>query len=156
MTEKATFAAGCFWHVESTFSKVKGVVNTKVGYTGGKMKKPSYKHVCSGNTGHAESIDIEFDPKVVSYNELLEVFWKIHDPTTLNRQGADVGTQYRSAIFYHNDKQKKQAENSLKNVQKSLKNKIVTQIKKSPEFYKAEEYHQKYMEKNIIQRLFRI
>ena len=155
-TEKATFAAGCFWQVEAEFRKVKGVLNTKVGYTGGNMKNPTWENVCSDTTGHAEAIDIEFDPKVVSYNELLEVFWKIHDPTTLNRQGPDVGTQYRSAIFYHNEEQRKQALASVKKVQKYLKNKIVTEIKKAPSFYKAEEYHQKYLDKNLVQKLFRL
>ena len=155
-TEKATFAAGCFWQVETEFRKVKGVLNTKVGYTGGKMKNPTYKNVCTDTTGHAEAIDIEFDPKIVSYEKLLDVFWKIHNPTTLNRQGLDMGTQYRSAIFYHNETQKKQAEASLKKTQKNFKNKIVTEIKKAPEFYKAEEYHQKYLDKNLVQRLFRL
>lgn len=154
--EKATFAAGCFWQVEAEFRKVKGVINTKVGYTGGKMKNPTYRNVCTDTTGHAESIDIEFDSKIVSYDKLLDVFWKIHDPTTLNRQGLDMGTQYRSAIFYHNEKQKKQAEASLKKAQKNFKNRIVTEIKKAPEFYKAEEYHQKYLDKNLVQRLFRL
>ena len=149
-TETATFAAGCFWHVEEAFGKVEGVIGTMVGYTGGKMKNPTYKAVCSDETGHAEAVHIEFDPKVVSYEGLLDVFWKIHDPTQLNRQGLDVGTQYRSAIFYHNEKQKKAAIISKEKQQKKLKNKIATQIAPIKDFYKAEEYHQKYFEKNKV------
>ena len=149
-TETATFAAGCFWHVEEAFSKVKGVAGTMVGYTGGKMKNPNYKAVCSNETGHAEAVHIEFNPKVVSYEELLDVFWEIHDPTQLNRQGLDIGTQYRSAIFCHNERQKKAAIKSKEEQQKKLKGKIVTQIAPIEEFYKAEEYHQKYFEKNKI------
>ena len=149
-TETATFAAGCFWHVEEAFRKVKGVVNAMVGYTGGKMKNPTYKAVCSNETGHAEAVHIEFNPKVVSYEELLDVFWEIHDPTQLNRQGLDIGTQYRSAIFCHNERQKKAAIKSKEEQQKKLKGKIVTQIAPIEEFYKAEEYHQKYFEKNKI------
>jgi len=148
-TEKATFAAGCFWHVEEAFSKVKGVISTTVGYTGGKFKKPTYFKVCIGLTGHAESVELIFDPKKVSYKELLKVFWNIHDPTTLNRQGLDIGTQYRSAIYFHNAQQEKEAKASKQNLQKSGKHKrdIVTEIKPASEFYKAEEYHQKYLEK---------
>ena len=146
-TETATFAAGCFWHVEEAFSKVKGVAGTMVGYTGGKMKNPNYKAVCSNETGHAEAVHIEFNPKVVSYEELLDVFWQIHDPTQLNRQGLDIGTQYRSAIFYHTEEQKKIAEKSLQNEQKHHKEKIATEITKANAFYKAEEYHQKYLMK---------
>ena len=148
-TEKATFAAGCFWHVEAAFRQVKGVVSTSVGYAGGKSKKPSYFKVCTGLTGHAESVEIIFDPKKVSYKELLKVFWNIHDPTTLNRQGLDIGTQYRSAIFFHNAKQEKEAKSSKQKLQKSSKHKrdIVTEIKPTSKFYKAEEYHQKYLEK---------
>ena len=145
--EKATFAAGCFWHVEEEFRKVKGVIDTKVGYTGGNMKKPTYEKVCTDETGHAEAIEVTFDPKIVSYEELLNVFWKIHDPTQINRQGPDIGTQYRSAIFYHDEKQKKSAEKSKKEQQKNFNNKIATEIASVKDFYKAEEYHQKYMEK---------
>src|SRR3990167_9045690 len=155
-TETATFAAGCFWHVEEAFSKVKGVAGTMVGYTGGKMKNPDYRAVCSNETGHAEAVHIEFDPKQVSYEELLNIFWKIHDPTQINRQGPDVGTQYRSAIFYHNEKQKKAALKSKEEKQKKLKNRIATEIASVKDFYKAEEYHQRYTEKmknNPIKRL---
>jgi len=144
--EKATFAAGCFWGVEAAF-QVKGVVSTTVGYTGGKTENPTYEQVCTGKTGHAEAVEIVFDPTKISYSELLKIFWKIHDPTTPNKQGPDIGTQYRSAIFYHNKKQKEEAEKSKKEVQKRLKEKIVTEIIPAPTFYKAEEYHQKYFEK---------
>ena len=146
-SEKATFAAGCFWHVEETFRKIKGVVKTQVGYTGSDFKDPSYEDVCSDNTGHAEAIEIEFDSKVVSYNELLDVFWQSHDPCTLNRQGVDIGTQYRSAIFYQSEEQKKKAVASKQELQKKFSNKIVTEITKATDFYRAEEYHQKYLEK---------
>ncbi|MBI2134713.1 peptide-methionine (S)-S-oxide reductase MsrA [Candidatus Woesearchaeota archaeon] len=145
--EKATFAAGCFWHVEEVFREVKGVVDTKVGYTGGNVKNPSYEKVCTDETGHAEAIEITFDPKIVSYEELLNVFWKIHDPTQMNRQGPDIGKQYRTAIFYHNEKQKKLAEKSKKEQQKNYQDKIATEIVSLKDFYKAEEYHQRYMEK---------
>ncbi|MBI2208120.1 peptide-methionine (S)-S-oxide reductase MsrA [Candidatus Woesearchaeota archaeon] len=153
--EKATFAAGCFWHVEEAFRKVKGVTDAKVGYTGGNVEKPSYEMVCTDKTGHAEAIEITFDPKIVSYEELLNVFWKIHDPTQINRQGPDIGTRYRSAIFYHNEKQKKAAEKSKKEHQKNYQNKIATEIVSVKDFYKAEEYHQRYMEKkkNPINRI---
>ena len=145
--EKATFAAGCFWHVEEVFSKVKGVLGTKVGYTGGKEKNPSYERVCSDETGHAEAIEITYAPRIVSYEELLDIFWKIHDPTQINRQGPDIGKQYRTAIFYHNEKQKKSAEESKKERQREFNNKIATEIVPIKDFYKAEEYHQRYMEK---------
>lgn len=154
--EKATFAAGCFWHVEEVFRKVKGVVDTKVGYTGGNVKNPSYEKVCTDATGHAEAIEVTFDPKKVSYEELLEVFWKIHDPTQMNRQGPDIGKQYRTAIFYHNEKQKEAALKSKKEEQKNYQDKIATEIVSVKDFYKAEEYHQRYMEKmknNPINRL---
>jgi len=148
-TEKATFGAGCFWHVESAFRKVKGVLNTAAGYMGGTLKNPTYEEVCTDKTGHAEVVQVEFDPKQVSYEQLLDVFWKIHDPTSLNRQGPDTGTQYRSAIFYHNEEQKTAAIKSKEKLEKSGKYKkpIVTEILPSKEFYKAEEYHQKYLEK---------
>ena len=145
--EKATFAAGCFWHVEEEFRKVKGVVDTKVGYTGGSMEKPSYEMVCTDATGHAEAIEVTYDPKVISYEELLRVFWEMHDPTQINRQGPDIGTQYRSAIFYHNEKQKKAALKSKEEQQKKLRSKIATEIVSVKDFYKAEEYHQKYLMK---------
>jgi len=147
MTENATFAAGCFWHVEEAFREIKGVLNTTVGYMGGKMKNPTYEDVCSDKTGHAEAVQIEYDPKIVSYEKLLEVFWTIHDPTQKNKQGPDVGTQYRSAIFYHTEEQRKTAEKSLKEEQKKHKEKIATEITKAVTFYKAEEYHQKYLMK---------
>ena len=145
-TEKAIFAAGCFWGIQAAFDEVKGVVKTTVGYTGGTTKKPSYEDVCTDATGHAEAVMVEFDPTKVSYGRLLDTFWKIHDPTQFNKQGPDVGTQYRSAIFYYGEKQKDAAEKSLKNVQKKLKRPIATQIVEAKEFYPAEEYHQKYME----------
>ncbi len=145
--ETATFAAGCFWHVEEAFRKLKGVKSTTAGYEGGTMKNPTYEHVCSDKTGHAEVVQIEFDPKQISYEQLLETFWQIHDPTTPNRQGLDVGTQYRSAIFYHNEKQKEIAEKSLQEQEKKINKKIVTQIIPAKTFYKAEEYHQKYLMK---------
>ena len=146
-TDKATFAAGCFWGVEAAFRQIKGVVSTQVGYTGGKIDNPTYEDVCSDETGHAEAVEVTYDPSKVSYEALLDVFWKNHDPTQLNRQGPDVGTQYKSAIFYYNEKQKKAAEKSLKEKQKKYKNKIVTEIKPASKFYRAEEYHQQYLEK---------
>ncbi|MEK6942624.1 MAG: peptide-methionine (S)-S-oxide reductase MsrA [Nanoarchaeota archaeon] len=145
--EKATFAAGCFWGVEATFRNVKGVVSTRVGYTGGKTKNPSYEDVCTDETGHAEAVEVAFNPKKASYDKLLDVFWGNHDPTQLNRQGPDVGIQYRSAIFYHNDAQKKSAEKSKEAVFKKLKVRIATEIVPASEFYEAEEYHQQYLEK---------
>lgn len=147
--EKATFAAGCFWGVEAAFRQVKGVLSTAVGYTGGTTENPTYRDVCTDKTGHAEAVLVEFDPSVVSYNELLDVFWNIHDPTTLNRQGPDFGSQYRSAIFYHNEEQKVAAIASKERLEKSGKyrNSIVTEITPASEFYMAEEYHQQYLEK---------
>jgi peptide-methionine (S)-S-oxide reductase len=148
-TQKATFAAGCFWHVEAAFRQVKGVVSTQVGYTGGNTKNPSYEDVCTDETGHVEAVEMTFDPKKVSYEKLLDVFWRNHDPTQLNRQGHDVGTQYRSAIFYHDEKQKEAAVKSKEKLEKSKKYKqpIVTQIVPASAFYRAEEYHQQYLEK---------
>ena len=150
--QQATFGAGCFWHVEETFSKVKGVISTSVGFMGGTLKNPGYKDVCRGDTGHAEVVHLEFDPDIVSYEELLKVFWDIHDPTTLNRQGPDVGTQYRSVIFSHTPEQEKIAKELKEKLEKSgkFKNKIVTEISLAKEFYKAEEYHQKYFEKQKV------
>lgn len=145
--KKATFAAGCFWGVEEAFRHLKGVTSTMVGYTGGTNKNPSYEDVCNKETGHAEAVQIEFDSKKVSYEKLLKIFWKIHDPTTLNRQGPDVGSQYRSAIFYHNEEQKELAIKSKEKEQKKYKNKIVTEITEAKTFYKAEKYHQQYLEK---------
>lgn len=143
-TEKAIFSAGCFWHVQEQFDKQDGVVKTTVGYTGGTPKNPTYEQVSEGNTGHSESILVEFDPKRISYKELVEVFWMLHDPTQLNRQGPDEGEQYRSAIFYTDDKQKKVAEKSMKDEEKKRKVKFATVILPAKEFYPAEEYHQKY------------
>lgn len=149
--EIAAFGAGCFWGVQSVFDRVKGVLKTEVGYMGGDegYENVSYEMVCSGKTWHAETVKVEFNPSKISYSELLDVFWKSHDPTQLNRQGFDFGTQYRSVIFYYNDKQKKEAEMSLLKKQKELgKKKIVTEIVKARKFYRAEEYHQKYNEKH--------
>ena len=154
MTERATFGAGCFWGVEAEFRKVDGVVEAAVGYSGGTTKSPTYKDVCSGATGHAEVIEVEYDPSKVSYEELLEVFWKNHDPTTPNRQGWDVGTQYRSAIFYHSPEQKAAAQASKEKAQERFKKPIVTEITSASEFYRAEEYHQRYFEKNRLARFF--
>ncbi|MBI3991060.1 MAG: bifunctional methionine sulfoxide reductase B/A protein [Candidatus Omnitrophica bacterium] len=147
--QKATFAAGCFWGVEESFRTLKGVISTKTGYTGGTLKNPTYKDVCAGKTGHAEAVEIEFDPNTITYNELLDVFWKIHDPTSLDRQGPDIGAQYRSALFFHNKDQEAAAKSSKENLEKSgkFKNEIVTQIAPAGEFYKAEEYHQQYLRK---------
>ena len=143
----ATFAAGCFWHVEEAFRTLKGVKKTTVGYIGGKMKNPTYDAVCSDETGHAEALEVEYDEKQISYKELLKEFWKCHNPTQKNKQGPDVGTQYRSAIFYHNEEQKKEAEQSLKEEQKKYDEKIATEIVKAGTFYPAEDYHQKYLMK---------
>lgn len=147
---KATFGAGCFWHVEDLLSKTKGVKSTKVGYIGGQLPNPTYEEVCTDKTGHAEAVEIEYNPDEISYQELLDVFWNNHNPTTLNRQGSDMGIQYRSAIFYHNDEQKEIAEKSKQTLDKSgqHENPIVTQIIPAPTFYKAEEYHQKYFKKH--------
>lgn len=143
----ATFGAGCFWHVEAALRQIKGVKATAAGYAGGTMKNPTYEDVCSDVTGHAEVVQVEFDPKQVSYEELLKVFWHEHDPTQVNRQGPDVGTQYRSIIFYHSEKQKAAAEKSKQELQKKYRKPIATEIKKAPVFYKAEDYHQQYLEK---------
>jgi peptide methionine sulfoxide reductase msrA/msrB len=149
-TETAIFAAGCFWGVEEYFSRVKGVIKSESGYTGGTRKNPTYEEVCTGKTGHAESVRITFDPKVVSYERLLKHFWEIHDPTSLNKQGNDAGTQYRSSIFYTSPEQEKAAKESLEKLAKSGKyyRKIVTEILPEKEFYLAEEYHQDYLKKN--------
>jgi peptide-methionine (S)-S-oxide reductase len=149
---KATFAAGCFWGVEDAFRQVKGVTSATVGYTGGTTTSPSYKDVCSGRTGHAEAVEVEYNPDEVSYPELLAVFFQSHDPTTLNRQGPDRGTQYRSAIFFHNPEQEAAAIEAKAALEKSgiFKGPIVTQIVPAPEFYRAEEYHQRYFEKQGI------
>ena len=154
-TEKsiATFGAGCFWCTEAVFLNVKGVLKVESGYSGGKVKNPSYREVCTGETGHAEVTQITYDPKLVSFEDLLEVFWNTHDPTTLNRQGADEGTQYRSVIYYHSEEQKKLAEAYKKQLESThvFKNPIVTEISSFTEFYKAEDYHQNYYELNPTQ-----
>ena len=147
---KAMFGAGCFWGVEYNFSKLEGVKEVLSGYSGGKTSQPTYEQVCSNSTDHAEVVLIEFDESLISYKELLDSFWKKHDPTTLNRQGPDVGSQYRSAIFYFDEEQKSLAQESLNNLQQRLDRKIVTEITKADTFWKAEEYHQKYFEKHNI------
>src|ERR1700680_2197136 len=147
--EKATFGAGCFWGVEAAFRQVKGVTSTAVGYMGGTLKNPSYEDVCTDKTGHAEVVQVEFDPSQVSYEELLRVFWENHDPTTLNRQGPDVGTQYRSAIFFHTPEQQAAALASQQELERTgaYKRPIVTAITPAGAFYRAEDYHQQYLEK---------
>jgi len=147
---KATFGAGCFWHVEDLFRKTKGVKSTKVGYIGGNLANPTYDEVCTDRTGHAEAVEIEYDPGEISYDELLNVFWNNHDPTSLNRQGHDIGIQYRSSIFFHDESQKQTAQKSKEKLESSGKfsKSIVTEIVASPQFYKAEEYHQKYFQKH--------
>ena len=148
--EQATFAAGCFWGVEALFRQVKGVVNATVGYTGGHTQNPTYEQVCAHTTGHAEAVRVEFDPAQVSYDQLLEVFWNNHDPTTRNRQGPDVGSQYRSAVFYHTPEQRAAAEAMKQRLQASHRfpGSLVTEIVPAPEFYPAEESHQRYFEKH--------
>jgi peptide-methionine (S)-S-oxide reductase len=150
MMEKATFAAGCFWGVEDAFTSISGIVSTRVGYTGGRMEHPTYHDVCTGMTGHAESVEITFDPEVISYDQLLTIFWQCHDPTQLNRQGPDHGTQYRSAIFYHSDAQMLEAQASLEHFDRSsrLLRPVVTEIAPADTFWEAEGYHQKYHQKN--------
>ncbi len=147
--ETAGFAAGCFWGVEAAFRQVKGVVSTTVGYAGGSFKDPTYEDICSGKTGHAEAVEVEYDPSHISYEDLLTVFWETHDPTTLNRQGPDIGAQYRSAIFYHTPEQKAAAVASKEKLQRSgrYKNPVVTEITPAAQFYPAEAYHQQYIEK---------
>jgi peptide-methionine (S)-S-oxide reductase len=154
MTEKATFGAGCFWGVEAEFRKVQGVIEVTSGYSGGHTENPTYGDVCSGATGHAEVVEVEYDPSKVSYEELLEVFWREHDPTQLNRQGPDFGTQYRSVIFFLTPEQETAAHASKEKAQERFKKPITTQIKPASEFYRAEEYHQRYFEKNRLARFF--
>lgn len=148
--EVATFGNGCFWCTEAVFQRIKGVERIVSGYAGGHVENPTYKQVCNGDTGHAEAVQITFDPSLVSYPEILEIFWKTHDPTTLNRQGNDVGTQYRSVIFYHNEEQRKVAEESkrLLNEAKIWEDPIVTEITPFTNFYEAEDYHQNYYNDN--------
>ena len=147
--EKATFGAGCFWGVEAAFRTVKGVVSTQVGYSGGRTPAPTYEQVCSGRTGHAEAVEVTYDPTQVSYDGLLRVFWENHDPTTPNRQGPDVGEQYRSAIFFHTPEQEAAAKASVAilEAEKRFRRPIVTQIVPAGPFHRAEEYHQQYLEK---------
>lgn len=148
--EKATFGSGCFWCTEAIFVRVKGVISVESGYSGGKEKNPSYREVCGGRTGHAEVVQITYDPAVITYEELLEIFWKTHDPTTPNRQGNDVGPQYRSVVFYHSDEQRKTAESYKVQLDGSgvFKNRIVTEISPFSAFYPAEDYHQNYFQLN--------
>lgn len=148
--DRATFAAGCFWGVEAAFRKADGVLNVTVGYTGGGVKNPTYEQVCSDRTGHAEAVLVEFDPSKVSYEDLLDLFWAVHDPTTPNRQGPDVGRQYRSAIFFHSQEQRDKAVASKERAEKAGRwagRRIVTEIVPAQEFYRAEEYHQRYFER---------
>ena len=147
--EKATFGAGCFWGVEAAFRQIDGVTSTAVGYMGGSLQNPTYKDVCTDETGHAEVVQLEYDPSIVSYHELLKVFWQNHNPTTLNRQGPDIGTQYRSAIFFHSPEQEAAARASRDDLESAgvFKRPIVTQIVPAQDFWRAEEYHQQYLEK---------
>jgi peptide-methionine (S)-S-oxide reductase len=147
VTKKATFGAGCFWGVEAAFRQLDGVTNTRVGYAGGALENPTYEDVCSHTTGHAEVVEVDYDPDQVSYDELLEVFWGKHNPTQLNRQGWDIGDQYRSVIFVHDQEQRDAAEQSKQNEQAAYRKPIVTQIEPAPTFYEAEDYHQQYLEK---------
>ncbi|WP_228369528.1 peptide-methionine (S)-S-oxide reductase MsrA [Methanothrix harundinacea] len=148
--KKATFAAGCFWGVEAAFRDLEGVISTAVGYTGGSTTNPTYEEVCTDRTGHAEAVEVVYDPKVVSFEELLDLFWSIHDPTTMNRQGPDVGSQYRSAIFFHDPEQEAEARAKMERLQSSglYRREIVTEIVPASGFYRAEEYHQQYFEKH--------
>ena len=150
--KKAVFAAGCFWGVESTFQQMDGVKSTTVGYIGGKVKNPSYELVCTGITGHAEAVEVEYNPNVVSFEKLLDTFFQLHDPTTLNRQGPDVGTQYRSAAYFSDDEEKKIIESKVNTLNESgkFKSKIVTEIEALSDFYNAEDYHQDYYKKRGI------
>ncbi|HWR35177.1 MAG TPA: peptide-methionine (S)-S-oxide reductase MsrA [Clostridia bacterium] len=145
--ERATFGAGCFWGVEASFREIPGVVDAVVGYEGGSMKNPTYEDVCTDETGHAEVVEVTFDPAKVSYETLVEHFWQTHNPTTLNRQGPDVGTQYRSAIFFHSPEQERVAKESMQKAQARFKSPIVTAIEPAQPFYRAEEYHQQYLAK---------
>ena len=145
--KKATFGAGCFWGVEATFRKIDGVHSTSVGYLGGDLDNPSYEDVCTGQTGHAEVVEVTYDPDVVQYSDLLDTFWDCHNPMTLNRQGPDVGSQYRSAIFFHDDEQQTSAESSLESKRGARPDAVVTEITATSTFYMAEEYHQQYIEK---------
>jgi len=156
--QRATFAAGCFWCVEAVFQELRGVEKVTSGYAGGSVPNPTYEQVCAGRTGHAEAVEIVFDPEVISYDELLEVFWKTHDPTTPNRQGGDVGTQYRSAIFFHDDEQRRRAETSKAALEAArvFPSPIVTEIVPYTNFYPAEDYHQDYFRSNPAQPYCRV
>jgi peptide-methionine (S)-S-oxide reductase len=143
----ATFGAGCFWGVEAAFRQIDGVTNTRVGYSGGTLENPTYEHVCSHTTGHAEVVEVTYDPERVSYDELLQVFWRKHDPTQLNRQGWDIGDQYRSAVFFHDEAQRAAAEASKEREQERRSRPIVTEVTPAQTFYEAEDYHQQYLEK---------
>jgi peptide-methionine (S)-S-oxide reductase len=147
VTKKATFGAGCFWGVEAAFRQIDGVAKTRVGYAGGELEDPTYEDVCSHTTGHAEVVEVTYDDAVVSYEDLLDVFWRKHDPTQLNRQGWDIGDQYRSVIFFHDEEQRAAAERSKESEQPAHRKPIVTQIEPAPTFYEAEDYHQQYLEK---------
>jgi peptide-methionine (S)-S-oxide reductase len=147
VTKKATFGAGCFWGVEAAFRQLDGVTATRVGYAGGELDNPTYEDVCSHTTGHAEVVEVTYDDDVVSYDDLLNVFWRKHDPTQLNRQGWDVGDQYRSVVFFHDEEQRAAAERSKEKEQSEYRKPIVTQIEQAPTFYEAEDYHQQYLEK---------
>ena len=148
--EQATFGAGCFWCVEAIFERLEGVLDVRVGYIGGKSENPTYEDVCSGKTGHVEVVQVDYNPQIIGFKQLLDIFWKSHDPTTLNRQGGDTGTQYRSAVFYHSDKQRVIAEKSKKKADRSnlYEHPIVTEITRLSTFYPAEEYHQDYYRQN--------
>ena len=148
--EQAFLAAGCFWGIQETFRTTNGIIDTKVGYSGGYKVNPTYEEVCTGNTDHAEVVKVEYDESVITYDQILNIFFENHNPTQLNRQGPDVGTQYRSSIFYVNDNQKSQAEKKINSLQDNYNNNIVTEIKKATEFYLAEEYHQEYVAKGGI------
>ncbi len=150
--EKATFGAGCFWGVEASFREIPGVVDAAVGYEGGKMENPTYQDVCTDLTGHAEVVEVTFDPEKVSYAQLVEHFWKVHNPTTKNRQGPDVGTQYRSVIFFHSPEQERVARESMKAAQARFSNPIVTEIVPAKTFYRAEDYHQQYLAKRGLRQ----
>ena len=154
----ATLAGGCFWCIEAVFDELKGVVSVESGYSGGHVANPSYRAVCTGMTGHAEAVQITFDPSVISFHDILKVFFTVHDPTTLNQQGADVGTQYRSAIFYHDEEQKRVAEEVIKEISeaKIWKDPIVTEVTKFDQFYMAEDYHQEYYANNPFQPYCRV
>jgi peptide-methionine (S)-S-oxide reductase len=147
VTKKATFGAGCFWGVEAAFRQLEGVTNTRVGYAGGKLENPTYEDVCSHTTEHAEVVEVSYDEDEISYDALLDVFWRKHDPTQLNRQGWDIGDQYRSVVFFHDDDQRAAAQSSKEREQASYRKPIVTQIEPAPTFYEAEDYHQQYLEK---------